>query len=84
VVVIGLPGHQLPVLIAEQKPGTKVDRQCAGLCSLGMKINAKLGGINVRLAGSQQEAMPHIGRKPVMFLGKPLLSSHTRSSWWSC
>lgn len=52
----------------------KFNRQCAGLCSLGMKINAKLGGINVRLAGSQQEAMPHIGRKPVMFLGKLLLS----------
>ena len=51
----------------------KVNRQSAGLCSLGMKINAKLGGINVRLAGSQQEAMPHIGRKPVMFLGKLLL-----------
>ncbi len=35
-----------------------------------MKINAKLGGINVRLAGSQQEAMPHIGRRPVMFIGE--------------
>lgn len=79
-----LPAHQQK-LVAGQKPGsTKVDRQCAGLCSLGMKINAKLGGVNVRLAGSQQEAMPHIGRKPVMFLGKPLLSSHTRSSWWAC
>ena len=64
------------MLVPGQKPvSTKVDRQCAGLCSLGMKINAKLGGINVRLAGSQQEAMPHIGRKPVMFLGKPLLSA---------
>ncbi len=43
-------------------------------CSLGMKINAKLGGINVRLAGAQQDAMPHIGRKPVMFLGTLMLS----------
>lgn len=40
-----------------------------------MKINAKLGGTNVRLAGSQQEAMPHIGR--AMFIGKRLRLSRT-------
>ena len=42
-----------------------------------MKINAKLGGTNVRLAGSQQEAMPHIGRKAAMFIGKRLRLSST-------
>lgn len=40
-----------------------------------MKINAKLGGTNVRLAGGQREAMPHIGNKAAMFIGKCLLAS---------
>jgi hypothetical protein len=42
-----------------------------------MKINAKLGGTNVRLAGSQQDAMPHIGRKAAMFIGKRVQLSRT-------
>ena len=48
------------------------------LRSLGMKINAKLGGTNVRLAGSQREAMPHIGQKAAMFIGERLLLSQPR------
>eukprot|EP00879_Flechtneria_rotunda_P012539 GHRR01013092.1.p1 GENE.GHRR01013092.1~~GHRR01013092.1.p1 ORF type:complete len:202 (-),score=68.46 GHRR01013092.1:1379-1984(-) len=81
---LGLPSQVLLASVAGVGKGATPRGRLQYCANLGLKINAKLGGVNVRLAGNPDQVIPVIGGRPFILFGvalsPPTSSSNSNSS----
>ncbi|KAF8058950.1 AGO1 [Scenedesmus sp. PABB004] len=70
--VLGLPSQVLVAPVAGVGRGAVPRGRLQYCANLGLKINAKLGGINMRLAGNPDQVIPVVGGRPFILVGVAL------------
>uniref|UniRef100_A0A383VYD8 Piwi domain-containing protein n=1 Tax=Tetradesmus obliquus TaxID=3088 RepID=A0A383VYD8_TETOB len=69
---LGLPSQVLVAPVAGVGRGAAPRGRLQYCANLGLKINAKLGGVNMRLAGNPDQVIPVVGGRPFILFGLAL------------